>query len=192
MQKAVSVTSLGSLASMQSAISIKNRHPEYRRNVTGTVIFLQVILLTSFFVAKEVYGMTGKGEVEEVERMWFVLNVVRVGMNTLMLINLGIALVIRGYGLEQPFLKYITLPLAALSLLPLPMMTKQPLQIILTLLAVTELTLIYAGLLTQNRKTALGRNVQPWYERTPLIITNVEIGRSVSMLRASQNCNIKR
>lgn len=190
MLKAVSVTSLQSLGSMHSAVSVKNRPPEYRRNLNGTVIFLQVILFTILFVAREAYDLFAGNKVQEKEeKVLFGLRVLRAVLSASMVGNLGLALGIRGFGLQKPFLKYLTLPLAALALLP-PAFLQKPLDalnIILTFLAFLEVSIIYAGLLTQNRKTALGRNVQPWYEKTPLFVTNIEIGRSVSMLRATQS-----
>ena len=186
MLKTVSVTSLGSLGSMQSTVSVKNRPPEYRRNINGTAVFIQVILFGLCFLVLEAYWLV-HGSYKGQSTVIKALMIGRMAATGLMLVNLVVALCIRGYGLEQPFIKYFTLPLAALSLLPLPFIESpiQPGRIVLTIGCFVEVVLIYMGLLTQSRKSGLGRNVQPWYERTPLLVTNVEIGRSVSMLRAA-------
>ena len=167
-----------------SHVSAKNRPTEYRRNWIGSIIICFV--LTSFvgYFLSSIYYTIVENNPTEV----LILKIVLILGYALVVINLGLALAVRGFGMKIPYLKYLLLLFSAIiiptvhTILFAKFSNVNILHVVFSFIVAVALSVLYAGMCTSNTQV-LGRNLQPWYIKTPLVLSNIEVGRSVSMLR---------
>src|SRR5690242_4604084 len=102
--------SMKSSTSGTSQVSAKNRPTEYRRNWIGTVLLGVVLASYTGCFLYSIYCAITDNKVTEV----LVLRVLLVFGYAFVVGNLAVALLMRGFGMKLPYVKYLPLLLSAI------------------------------------------------------------------------------
>lgn len=185
--KSTSLTSVGS----------SKRPPELRRNAVGTVVLGATLLaLTAWVITSSVLFFTSKGAgaAGAAAASTGLLGVLVVRWLGAALCALPLALALAkprpevvcakqtSFLFYSPMLVGIVVSVVGAVLQFVQLSALPNSMFLLALLANVALFALYVALSARST-SVLGRNVQPWYAKSPLSVSNVEIGHSVSMLR---------